>query len=170
LRSRMVEDAPHVVAAESRARSAGIDGWGLSLIAVGLGSLQVVLDKGEREDWFQSSFIRVFAFAAAAALVAFVFCELRHKAPVLDLRMLKKPNFAAANFLMLCLGAALFGSTVLIPQFLQLLMHYTAQQSGEALSAGGIVVMFLMPVVGVLVSRVDARYLISFGFIVSALA
>src|SRR4029077_6330677 len=75
-----------------------------------------------------------------------------------------------ANFLMLCLGGALFGSTVLIPQFLQLLMHYTAQQSGEALSAGGIVVMFLMPIVGVLVSRVDARYLITFGFVISALA
>jgi DHA2 family multidrug resistance protein len=170
LSSRMVEDPPHVVAAKQRSQGTGIDGWGLGLIAVGLGSLQVVLDKGEREDWFQSPFIRVVALAAAAALIAFVFVELHHKRPVLELRMLKKPNFAVANFLMLCLGAALFGSTVLIPQFLQLLMHYTAQQSGEALSAGGIVVMCLMPVVGVLVSRVDARYLITFGFIVSALA
>ena len=170
LSSRMVEDPPHVVEAKKRSRDIGIDTWGLALIAVGLGALQIVLDKGERLDWFQSNFIRIFATTSAIALVCFVFWELRQKNPVLELRMLKKRNFATATVLMLCLGAALYGSTVLIPQFLQLLMHYTAQQSGEALSAGGVVVMLMMPLVGVLVSRIDARYLITFGFVATSLA
>jgi DHA2 family multidrug resistance protein len=164
LSQRMVSDPPHLKLA--RERSGGIDYIGLSLIAVGLGCAEVVLDKGQEEDWFHSSFITGFALVAAVTLVAFVLWEWQQKNPVVDVRMFKSRNFAAANMMMLTLGVALYGSTVLLPEFMQLLMGYSAQRSGMALSPGGLVVISLLPIVGVLVSRVDPRALIAFGFIV----
>ena len=101
---------------------------------------------------------------------AFIVWELREQHPILNLRLLKNRNFAVSNVLMFTLGLVLYGTTVLIPQFLQTVMGYTAQLAGMALSPGGLVVMAMMPIVGVLVSRVDPRKLITFGFIALAVA
>jgi DHA2 family multidrug resistance protein len=162
LSQRFVTDPPHL--REARQHSGGIDWLGLGLIATGLGCLEVVLDKGQEEDWFHSSFITGFSLVAAATLVSFTVWELKHDHPIVDLRMFQRRSFAVANALMLMLGLALYGSTVLLPQYLQVLMGYTAQQSGMALSPGGLVVIALLPLVGQLVSRVDTRILVAFGF------
>ncbi len=166
LSSRIVTDPPHLQAAKAHARSSGVDWVGLGLIATGLGCLEVVLDKGLEEDWFHSSFITGFSIVAMVTLVSFVFWEWQHPNPIVDLRMFKRGSFAVANALMLMLGIALFGSTVLLPQYMQILMGYSAQQSGMALSPGGLVVIALLPAVGILVSKVDTRYLVMFGFAV----
>ena len=162
LSNRMVEDPPYL--ARMRARVGKIDGLGLGLIAIGLGCLEVVLDKGQEDDWFSSRFILIFATIAALALISFVLWEIGQEHPVVDLSLFKSRTFAVAAVMMLVLGAALFGSTVLLPEFLQILMGYTAEQSGNTLSAGGITVILLLPLVGRLVSRYDLRYLVAFGF------
>jgi DHA2 family multidrug resistance protein len=162
LSSRLVTDPPHIQAMKGKGGS--IDYIGLSLIALGLGCLEVVLDKGQEEDWFYSHFIIVFSVIALVALVAFVVWEWRHPHPVVDVRLFKSRNFMAANAMMLTLGMLLLGTTVLLPQFLQGLMGYSAQDSGMALSPGGFLIVLLMPMVGLLVARVDPRWLIAFGF------
>jgi DHA2 family multidrug resistance protein len=165
LTSRMVEDPPWIKDAQERAKHSPVDYMGLSLIAVGLGALQVVLDKGQRDDWLASHFIQIFTTVTVVALVGFVIWEWREQHPILNLRLLKNRNFAVSNLLMFTLGVVLYGSTVLIPQFLETVMGYSAQLAGMALSPGGLVVMAMMPIVGTLVSRVDPRKLIVFGFI-----
>jgi MFS transporter, DHA2 family, multidrug resistance protein len=164
LTSRVVTDPPHL--REAKERAGGIDWIGLGLIATGLGCLEVVLDKGQEEDWFHSSFITGFTAVSAVSLVSFVVWEWNHDSPIVDLRMFQRRSFAVANGLMLMLGVALFGSTVLLPEYLQVLMGYSAQQSGMALSPGGLVVISLLPLVGKLVSKVDTRILVGFGFAV----
>jgi MFS transporter, DHA2 family, multidrug resistance protein len=163
LTRRLVSDPPHIVAAKGK--TGGIDYVGLGLIAVGLGFLEIVLDKGQEDEWFASPFILTSTIIAGVALVSFVLWERKQTHPIVDVKMFKNRTFAAANVMMLTLGIALFGSTVLLPQYLQVLMGYTAQQSGMALSPGGFEVILLLPFVGILVSRVDARYLIGFGFV-----
>jgi DHA2 family multidrug resistance protein len=170
LTSFMVHDPPHMREQKERARRAPVDFTGIVLVATGLGALQVVLDKGEREDWFHSSFIVTFSIFAIVGVAAFIVWEWTREHPILELRLLKNPNFAVACALMLTLGISLFGTTVLIPQFVQSLLGYTAQKAGEVLSPGGFAILVLMPLVGFLVSRVDARYLIASGFIICALA
>src|ERR1700674_2102532 len=147
-----------------------IDYIGIGLISLGLGSMQIILDKGQREDWLSSNFIRVFFLLMVVGIVAGIIWELREKEPVVDLRMLKDRNFAISTMAMFFLGFVLYASTVLIPQLLQELMGYTAQLAGMALSPGGAVIMCMMPLVGILVSKVDTRILIVFGCIVSASA
>ncbi len=164
LSGRIITDPPHL--REIRKVATGVDWLGLGLIATGLGCLEVVLDKGQEEDWFHSSFITGFTLVAATSLAAFVAWEWNHDHPVVDLKMFSRRSFAVANALMLMLGLALYGSTVLLPQYLQVLMGYTAQQSGMALSPGGLVVIALLPLVGRLVSKVDTRLLVAFGFAV----
>jgi DHA2 family multidrug resistance protein len=162
LSSRFVSDPPHLRAARDRA---GVIDWvGLWLIATGLGCVEVVLDKGQEEDWLHSSFIIGFAIVGLVSLVSFVFWEWNHENPIVDLKMFKRTSFAVTNALMLTLGVALFGSTVLLPQYLQVLMGYTAQQSGMALSPGGLIIIALLPFVGRLVGKVDPRFLVAFGF------
>jgi DHA2 family multidrug resistance protein len=168
LSSRVVVDPPHLALA--RRRAGPIDYVGLLLISIGLGALELVLDKGQEEDWFVSNLITTFSIVSAVALVVFVVWEWRQEHPVVDVRLFRQRSFAAANLMMLTLGIALFGSTVLLPQYLQVWMGYSAQQAGEVLSPGGLVVILLMPLVGWLVSRYDARWLIGFGFVVLAVA
>jgi MFS transporter, DHA2 family, multidrug resistance protein len=170
LTQRMVEDPPYLKLQIKEARRARIDFPGLALITLGLGTLQVVLDRGQQDDWFRSHFIAVMAAVAAVCLVLFVVWELRQRYPVVDLRMLGKPNFAMSNVMIFVLGVVLYGSTVLIPQYLQELMGYSAEQAGMVLSPGGLVVIAILPIVGFLLSRVEARWLIACGFVVSALA
>ncbi len=164
LSNRVVTDPPHLKWAKQHA-SRGVDWLGLVLVALGLGCLEYVLDKGQEDDWFHSSAIVGFSIVSAVSLVSFVLWELKHENPIVDLKMFRRRSFAVANALMVVLGVALFGSTVLLPQYLQVLMGYTAEQSGMALSPGGFVVILLLPLVGRLVSRVDVRGLITIGFL-----
>ena len=168
LSARVVQDPPWMEGMKKRAGR--IDYTGLGLIAVGLGALEYVLDRGQEDDWFNSHTIVLFAVISAVALIAFIAWELRAEHPVVDVRLFKNRNFAASNLMMLVLGMSLYGSTVLLPQYLQFWMGYTAQQSGMVLSPGGIAVILLMPLVGRLVSRVDARFLIAFGFTILSIA
>jgi DHA2 family multidrug resistance protein len=170
LSSFMVQDPPHMVKAKKESKRHPIDFAGLVLVGTGLGALQVVLDKGQRDDWFSSSFIVGLTIVSCAALTGFVIREWNNKYPIVNLRLLRNSNFAVSNLLMLMLGATLYGTTVLIPQFLQTQMGYTAQKSGEVLSPGGFLILLLMPLVGFLVSRVDARYLIATGFLIVGFA
>jgi DHA2 family multidrug resistance protein len=166
LTSIMVEDPPHILASKERTRGKPIDFMGFGLVALGLGSLEVVLDKGQEDDWFSSPFIITFTVLAVIGIAYFIVWEWNEEHPILELRLLKNPNLAVANGLMFALGAVLFGTTVLIPEYLQTVMGYTAQSAGMVLSPGGITVMLCMPIVGQLVSRVDARLMIAFGFLV----
>jgi DHA2 family multidrug resistance protein len=168
LTNRLVEDPPEM--AERRNAGIKIDYIGLALVGVGLGCLQVVLDKGEHEDWLQSNFILTFAIVAVSAIIVAVFWEYYQKDPIVDVRMFKNRNFTISFVMMVMLGLALFGTTVLIPQYLQTLLGYTAEQAGMALSPGGIAVMLLMPLVGFLVTHYDARWLIALGFLACCIA
>ena len=169
LTSILISDPPYMKRASLKS-GFRIDYIGIGLISLGLGSMQIILDKGQREDWLSSNFIRAFFVLMLIGLVAGILWELREEHPVIDLRMLKNRNFAISTVAMFFLGFVLYSTTVLIPQFLQQLLGYTAEMAGLALSPGGAVIMLMMPVVGILVSRVDTRLLIMFGCIVSASA
>ena len=141
-----------------------------SLIVVGLGALQVVLDKGQRDDWFASPFITAMAVVTVVAIVVLVLWELKHDHPIVELRLLANRNLAIACFMMLALGIILFGSIVILPQYLQTVMGYSAVNAGMVLSPGGLVVILLLPFVGRLLGKVDGRWLVAFGFAASAAA
>ena len=169
LTSVLVSDPPYMKKASVKS-GFRIDYIGIGLISLGLGSMQIILDKGERDDWFSSNFIVAFFVLMLVGVVAGIIWEMREEHPVVDIRMLKNRNFALATVAMFFLGFVLYASTVLIPQMLQELLGYTAQLSGMALSPGGAVIMCMMPVVGLLVTRVDTRILTTFGCLVSASA
>ena len=160
---RMVEDPPYL----SLRKRAGIrlDYIGLGFLAVGIGALQVVLDKGQEDDWFGSRFILTLSVIAAICLISLVIWEWLHRDPIMDLRLFKNFNFATANLMMFILGVVYFSSLVLMPQFLQTLMGYTAESAGLVLSASGVVLLVAMPIVGQLSARVPAKYLIAFGWL-----
>ncbi len=146
-----------------------IDKWGLFLLTVGLGCLQIVLDKGEREDWFNSRFIVYLSIIAAVSLVAFVIIELKVKHPVVNLRVFKDKTFAAGNFIMYTGFFCLFGSIVLLPIYLQKLMGYTAFWAGLVLGPGGIASFLIMPVAGALMKKgVNPRNLLALGIAIMA--
>jgi MFS transporter, DHA2 family, multidrug resistance protein len=168
LSSRILVDPPHLI--EAKKRVGPIDTVGLGLIAVGLGALEYVLDKGQEDDWFNSHTIVIFATIAAVALVSFVLWEWRQEHPVVEVRLFRDRNFAVSNLMMLVMGMALYGSTVLLPLYLQVWLGYSAQDAGMVLSPGGVIVILLLPLVGRLLSKVDARYLIAFGFLVTSTA
>jgi DHA2 family multidrug resistance protein len=156
-----VEDPPWIV----RNMKASIDYIGFGLMAVGLGLLQVVLDKGQEADWFGSAWIVWSSVAAVVLLTAFVFWELRQEHPILNLRLLLNRNFGTATFLIAVLGAVLYGSTAILPIFMQALLGYTAFDSGLAMTPRGIGSFLSMLMVGRLVKRVDNRLLMMIGFI-----
>ena len=176
LTSRMVEDPPHIVEEVKRLRSKGLnlDYVGFGLLALGFGSLEFVLDKGQEDDWFGSHLITLFVILCVTALLTLLIWEIwqirkGHK-PILDLTLFRNRTFAISFALMFVLGFTLFGTTVLIPQFVQTLLGYTAEQAGLVISPGGLTVMAMMPLVGFLVGRVDPRYLIVYGFAMLAAA
>jgi DHA2 family multidrug resistance protein len=161
LTSRLIQDPPYFK--RRKLKETRIDYTGLGFVALGLGTLQVVLDKGQRDDWFDSSFILWLTVISAVSLIFVVFWEWNHKDPIIDLHLFKQRTFATANFLMFMLGFALLGSTLLLPQLMQTLLGYTAERSGLALMPGGFTIMLAMPVVGFLLSRYSPRYLMMFG-------
>jgi len=142
---------------------------GFGLLAIGVGALQITLDKGQEDDWFGSHFITTLIVIAVFGLVSLVIWEWFHKEPIVDVRLFKNFNFASTSVMFFVVGVVLFSSTVLLPQFLQTLMGYTAEAAGMVLSAGGILVLCVLPVVGRLLARYQARYLLAFGWITLAL-
>jgi MFS transporter, DHA2 family, multidrug resistance protein len=140
-----------------------IDYWGLGLLAVGIGALQIVLDKGQQEDWFASNFILAFTIAAIAGLTIFVIHELRTSAPVVNLRVLKNRSYATGVFLMSVVGFVLYGSLVILPLMLQTLLGYPALQAGIAMAPRGLGSFLTMPLVGILTTKVDVRKLLALG-------
>jgi DHA2 family multidrug resistance protein len=160
--SRLVEDPPYL----RRRRGAGVrlDYIGLAFLVVGIAALQVVLDKGQEDDWFGSQYILVLSSIAAISLISLIVWEWFHRDPIMDLRLFKNFNFAMANLMMFTLGVVYFSSLVLIPQFLQTLLGYTAELAGLVLSASGVVLLLGMPVVGQLSGRFPAKYLIAVGW------
>lgn len=162
MNSVLLADPPYLVRRSLR-DGLKIDYVGIGLIATGLGFLEVMLDLGQREDWFASNLIVAAMLLAIICLTAVVFWEVRQKDPVVELHLLKERNFMISTILMFALGFILFSSTALLPIFLQSLIGYTAMQSGLALSPGGVVIMLMMPLVGMLVSRHQPRWLVVFG-------
>src|SRR5262249_33673999 len=142
--------------ARRRARGITVDYIGFALLVVGMCALQIVLDKGQEDDWFASTFITRLTIAAAVALMAFVVCDLRRADPTVDLPLLGMRNFGVGTLLMFMLGFIFLGSTALLPLFVQTLLGYTATDAGLVMSPGGFAIMALMPLVGMLVSKVDA--------------
>src|SRR5262244_325152 len=165
---RFVEDPPYL----RRLKSAGVklDYVGIALLTVGVGALQVLLDKGQEDDWFGSRFITTLVVISAVCLISLVIWEWYQKAPIIDVRMFKSFNFASSSLMMFMLGIMLFSSLVLMPQFLQTLLGYTSEISGLALSAGGLVLLFEMPLMGQLTTKVQARRLIALGWLFLSLA
>jgi len=167
LTQRVVHDPPHVLQAR-RNRAEKTDYFGITSIVIGVGLLQYVLDKGEQLEWLDSSLIRVAGGIAIVALVAMIWREWTHSHPIIQLRLLRNRNFASSTLSNFTLGVVLNGSTILIPQFLQLQLGYSAERAGWALSPGGIALAVLMPVAGILGSKFDPRKVIAVGFILTS--
>jgi MFS transporter, DHA2 family, multidrug resistance protein len=164
LTSMLISDPPHLIGnSNGNGKRVHIDYIGLGLISVGLGFLQVVLDKGQRDDWFGSHFIVWCTIASAIGIIGTIFWELRQKEPVIELHLFKDRNYASATFTMFALGVVLYGTTVLLPVLLQTLVGYTAELSGLVLSPGAIVTLVTLPFVGWLLARYQARWLVIFG-------
>jgi DHA2 family multidrug resistance protein len=176
LTNRLIEDPPAIKKEVEEARKGKFqfDYLGFGLVALAFGSLEVFLDKGQEDDWFGSPFIQVFLALSIIGMVGFVAWELwqihRKKKPILDLRLFLNRNLAVSFVLMFLVGFALYATLTMLPQLLQNEMGYTAELAGFALSAGGLVIVICMPIVGVLVGKMDPRYLVIFGFIVMAAA
>jgi len=165
---RFVEDPPYL----RRLKSAGVklDYVGIALLVVGVGALQILLDKGQEDDWFGSHFITTLVVLSAVCLVSLIVWEWFEKAPIIDVRMFKNFNFASASLMLFMLGILLFSSLVLMPQFLQTLLGYTSELAGLALSAGGLVLLIETPITGQLTTKIQARRIIAFGWLALSLA
>jgi DHA2 family multidrug resistance protein len=143
-----------------------MDWTGFGFVALSLGCLQVVLDRGQEDDWFSSSFIIALLLVSAIAFVLLIRRELQARDPLVDIRLMLNRNFAVPFVLMLMLGFMLLGSTFLIPAYTQSLMGYRAMDAGMVLTPGGIVMIALLPLVGRAMSKVDLRLLVAVGLIV----
>ena len=153
-----------------REKGEKVDYIGLTLLCLGLGSLQMVLDKGQLEDWFNSDFIVLFSVVGVASIVFFVFWELRQKNPVLDLRIFKDASFATGNAVLFVGFFSFFGSIVLLPIYLQTLLGYTAYDAGLVLGPAGAISIVILPLVGKATERIDSRFLLGTGLLISAYA
>jgi MFS transporter, DHA2 family, multidrug resistance protein len=164
---RVVDDPPW---AKKRVSGAGLkfDYIGVSLLMLGVGALQVMLDRGQEDDWFGSRFIITLAVLAVIGLVSLVIWEWFYKNPIVDVKLYRNLNFLGSNVMMFVLGVIYFGSLVMMPLFLQSLMGYTAESAGLVLSGGGVLLLLLMPVVGLTSTKVQARYLVAFGWLTLA--
>jgi DHA2 family multidrug resistance protein len=173
LTNRLVSDPPEFtreVEAVRKGDRLRIDGLGIFLVALGFASLEVVLDRGQTEDWFESGFIVSFFSIAIVALIVAAVWEWRHSDPVVEIRLLADRNFAIASFYYFLFGFALFGSTVLIPQMLQSLYGYTATDAGLVLGPGAFVIVALAPLIVKILPKVGTKPLIFTGYIIFAVA
>jgi len=161
--SRLVEDPPWIKADRSQLRK--MDFLGLSFLIIAMGGLQIMLDKGEENDWFSSGFIRFFAAMFITGMVGLIVWEWRHKNPLINLKLFRYKNFAICCFLMALVGGVLNANTVLQPQFMQQLLGWTATTAGMALTAGGIALVIVMPIAGIATGKVSARTLTVIGFL-----
>ena len=164
---RLIEDPPYL----GRLKSAGVklDYIGIALLALGVGALQVILDRGQEDDWFGSHIIVTLATVSGVCLVSLVIWEWFNKHPIIEVRLFKSFNYLSSNLMMFTLGILLFSSLVMMPLFLQTLLGYTAELAGLVLSGGGLVLVFAMPVVGQLTTRFQARHIIAFGWLCLAI-
>jgi DHA2 family multidrug resistance protein len=160
---RLIDDPPWAKLVQGA--FAKIDYVGVSFLILGVGALQIMLDKGQEDDWLGSRFILTLAILAAGGLISLVIWEWFYKNPVIDVHLFKNLNFLGANGMMFMLGLMLFSSLVMMPLFLQSLLGYTAESAGLVLSGGGLILLVLMPVVGVLSNKIPARYLVAFGWL-----
>ncbi len=161
-----VEDPPYI----RQSRPGRIDAIGFGLMALALGTLQIILDRGQQDDWFAADWVRWFTAVGLISFLAFLTRELKTADPVVNLRVLRDRNFAVGVVLITMVGVALYSAITLLPIFLQTLMGYPALQSGYAVSPRGAGALMMMPLVGYLTSRVDFRKLIGTGFIVVAIS
>jgi len=145
-----------------------IDYWGIFLLTVSMGALQVVLDKGQQEDWFNSSFIISFSIITVMSLVALIWVELTHESPIINLRLFKNLSFSAGNFIMFVVGFCLYSSIMLIPLFLQTLMGYSATDAGMVMAPGGVATLITMPFIGAALAKRDGRKIVFLGLLVGA--
>jgi DHA2 family multidrug resistance protein len=160
-----IRDPPYL----KRTEKVKVDAWGIALLTVGIGALQIVLDKGQREDWFQSDFILVLSAVAVLVLALFVIVELYvAKHPIVDLRAFRNLSFTTGNVVMFIAFFNLFGSIVLLPLYGQILLGYTAFLAGLVLSPGGVATLIVMPIVGKLIVNHNPKYLLTFGIAVCA--
>ncbi|MGC6387408.1 DHA2 family efflux MFS transporter permease subunit [Ewingella sp. S1.OA.A_B6] len=162
---QLLEDPPWERKAKGKL---SIDYIGIGLIALGLGCLQVMMDRGEDENWFNSAFIVTFALLAITGIVGAIYWLLYAKKPVVDLRCLKDRNFAVAGLLMAGMSVILYGSSVIIPQLSQQQLGYTATLAGLVMSPGAILIVLSIPLVLKLMPIVQTRYIIAFGFFLLA--
>jgi len=157
-------DPPYI-----RRTSSRVDYWGIGMLAVGIGALQIVLDKGQEKDWFGTHWITALTVLAVGLLASFVIYELVTEHPVVNLRVFKNRNYSIGAFMMSILGVGLYGSTVLIPLVLQTLLGYPALQAGIAMAPRGLGSFLAMPLVGLILTRFDSRKLLALGLGVCAL-
>jgi len=162
---RYVHDPDYI----RNAKPGRIDGIGLGLLALWLGALQIILDKGQEDDWFSATWIRWTAVVLLAALVAFLFRELTIRAPLVDLKIFRDRNFALGCLLIGLFGGVIYGVVTLLPLFYQTLLGYSASAAGWAVSPRGIGAICIMPIIGVLTGKIDNRWLIVAGFAVFGL-
>jgi len=168
----LVEE-PEVLERERRQRLAGglkVDWIGFALIALIFGSLEIVLDRGQIEDWFHSTYIVTFATISACSFIFFIPWELTHDDPIVDIRLLCKRQFAMSFIAMLAVGAILFGSNQITPQLIQTNFPYTAMLSGFAMMPGGLAMLLMMPFAGAVIPRMQPKYWMAIGFSIIALA
>ncbi len=161
--TRLIDDPPWIK--PDRSRIFNIDFLGLSFLSLAMGGMQIMLDKGEEMDWFQSNFIRIFAVLFVGGMIALVMWELHTDKPIINLRLFRHKNFAICCFLMALVGGVLNANTVLQPEFMQQLLGYNATTAGLALTAGGIALVLVMPMAGWATSKISARTLAVCGFI-----
>jgi DHA2 family multidrug resistance protein len=163
--SFLVEDPPW-----AKARRRGTDFIGLGLIALGLGCLEITMDRGEDEDWFGSGLIRTTATLAVIGMVGAIIWLRVAKKPIINLALFKDRNYAIGCLLIFAVGGMLYSSAVIIPQFSQQIIGYTALWAGLVVSPGGLAVLFLIPIIGILINVIQIRYLIAMGFFIMGCA
>ena len=159
--ARFVEDPPYI----KNAKPGRLDGWGLGLLAIWLGALQIILDKGQEDDWFGATWIRWATAILVISFVAFLIRELIHDKPLVDLRIFRNRNFLMGCTLIFLFGAVVYGLITILPLFFQELLGYTALAAGWAVAPRGLGALFFTPVIGILTAKLDNRYLVCAGFI-----
>src|SRR5882762_7590173 len=168
LTSLVVSDPPWL-----RGKKTGgikVDYIGFGLLAIGLGALQIVLDKGEREDWFETHYIVVLTVISVICLISVYFWERYHKHPIIEVRLFSDRTFLMACVMLFMVGFVLYATTLLLPQLAQRLRGYCAELAGLIVMLGGFALMLMMPVAGFLISKYDARLMIAFGLLALGLA